>query len=275
MGRMLTLALVQMDAKMGDLEHNLERVASFTRRAATKGAQLVVFPELILTGYNQDLLGTRLVELALCRDDEPIRRLARVAGENGVYLVAGFIERRETPGVIYDSVVFCGPEGNVIDTYAKSHLFANERFHFRRGDTLSVYQTRFGKLGLLVCYDIGFPEVARIVSLEGAELLLAPAAWIVEDQDLWALHLRARALDNLVFVAGINRSGIEGNLHYIGQSMVVNPRGHIVGSLDNDQEGMLVTTIDLDEVTTARRRALHWTDRRPELYGPLATLHTY
>lgn len=275
MGRTLTLGLAQMDCEIGALEHNMERVASMTREAAAKGAQLVVFPELILTGYNQDILGPRLLELALSRDDEPIQRLARLAGENGVYLVVGFIERRETPGVIYDSVVFCGPDGKVIDTYAKSHLFATERFHFRRGDVLPVYQTRLGKLGLLVCYDIGFPEVGRIMSLQGAELLLASTAWITQDQDLWALHLRARALDNLVFVAGVNRSGEEGNLHYIGQSMLVNPRGHVVASLDHEREGVLVSTIDLDEVIAARRRALHWTDRRPELYGPMAQLDTH
>lgn len=123
----------------------------------------------------------------------------------------------------------------------------------------------------MICMDIGYPEVARILSLQGAELLLAPSAWITEDEDLWALHLRARALDNLAFVAGINRVGSEGNLHFIGQSMVVNPRGHIVSQL-NGEEGMLVTTIDLDEISLARRRALHWTGRRPELYGTIADL---
>lgn len=272
MARMLRLALVQMDARLGDLEANVERVVALTREAATRGARLVAFPELILTGYNQDLLGAKLTELALKREDEPILRLARAAGEYGVYLVVGFIERREIPGIIYNSVVFCGPDSNVIDTYAKSHLFGAERLHFHRGEVLPTYQTEFGRLGLLICYDIGFPEVARILSLKGAELLVASVAWIREDEDLWPLQLRARALDNLIFVAGVNRAGVEGELHYIGQSMVVNPRGHVLAQLDTDQEDILVTTIDLDEVAAARRGARHWTDRRPELYGPIADL---
>lgn len=272
MSRLLTLALVQMAARLGDLKTNLEQVLALTREAAAKGARLIVFPELILTGYNQDLLGAKLLELALQRGDEPIQRLAYTASEHGVYLVVGFVERREIPGVIYNSVVFCGPNGEVIDTYAKSHLWGPERLYFRRGQTLPIYQTEFGKLGLLICYDIGFPEVARIVSLRGAEILLAPSAWIREDEDLWSLHLRARALDNLMFVAGVNHVGTEGDLRYIGQSMVINPRGHILACSGTDQEDILVATIDLDEVTAARRRALHWTDRRPELYGLIADL---
>jgi predicted amidohydrolase len=123
----------------------------------------------------------------------------------------------------------------------------------------------------MICMDIGYPEVSRILSLQGAELLIAPSCWIKEDEDIWPLHLQARALDNFAFVAGVNRVGVEGKLRYIGQSMVVAPRGHILAQLD-DQEGMLITTIDLAYVPKARRRALHFTGRRPELYGSIADL---
>ena len=270
MARLVTLALAQMDAELGNLDRNLERVLAYTREASAQGAQVVVFPEMMLTGYHQDLLGSQVRELALKHSDAPIQELARAAGELGVYLLVGFIERRDDSGVIHNSLVLCGSNGQVIDTYAKSHLFSSERRHFSLGDNLPVYETEFGRLGVLICYDLCFPEVARILSLKGAELLLAPSAWGRLDEMQWPIHLRARALDNLVFAAGINRAGSEGDLHFIGQSMVVHPLGNVLAHLDADQEEMLVTTIDLDEVALARQRSDHWFDRRPELYGLIA-----
>ena len=271
MARSLTLALVQIDTKLGDLAANLEHVLQLTEEAAGQGAEFIVFPELALTGYNQELLGHKLVELALTPADEPIQQLARAAGQHNVHLVVGFIERRTIPGVVYNSIVICGPDGSVLRTYAKSHLFSSENLHFRPGASVSILNTEHGVIGPMICMDIGYPEVARILSLQGAELLLAPSAWIREDEDLWPLHLRARALDNLAFVAGINRVGDEGDLHFIGQTMLVDPRGHVLAKLGS-AEDILMATIDLGEVVTARRRALHWTGRRPELYGSISDL---
>jgi predicted amidohydrolase len=269
MGRTLTLALVQFEPVLGELSANLERVLDLTNKAAEQGAEFVIFPELALTGYNQELLGDKLVELALMPEDEPIQQLARVAGQSKVHLIVGFIEKRNIPGVVYNSIVICGPDGSILRTYAKSHLFSNENLHFRPGPTFNVLKTEYGVIGPMICMDIVYPEVARILSLEGAELLLAPSCWIKEDEDIWELHLRGRALDNLAFVVGVNRVGDEGNLHYIGHSMVINPRGHVLAELGN-QEDILFTTIDLDEVPKARRRGLQWTGRRPELYGPVS-----
>lgn len=271
MSRSLNLALVQIDTKLGDLPANLENILNLIGEAASQGAEFIVFPELALTGYNQELLGDKLVTLASTLEDEPIRKLTQAAGQHGVYLVVGFIEKRTIPGVIYNSIVICGPDGSVLGSYAKSHLFSNEHLHFRAGASLNILQTEHGVMGPMICMDIGYPEVARILSLQGAELLLAPSAWIREDEDLWALHLRARALDNLTFVAGINRVGQEENLHFIGQSMIVNPRGHILAELGGEED-ILFITIDLDEVPRARRRALHWTGRRPELYESISIL---
>lgn len=270
MARPLTLALVQMEPELGNLAANLDRVLELTSQAAGQGAEFVIFPELILTGYNQDLLRDKLTELALTPDDEPIRHLAQAAAQEKAHLVVGFIEKRTIPGVLYNSIVICGPDGSILRTYAKSHLFSGENLHFRSGASLEILSIERGVIGPMICMDIGYPEVARLLSLQGAELLIAPSAWIKEDEDLWALHLRARALDNLAFVAGINRIGVEGDLNFIGQTMIVNPRGHIMAELGREED-MLVTTIDLDEVTSARRQALHWTGRRPELYGPIAS----
>jgi predicted amidohydrolase len=268
MARPVTLGLVQTKPVLGDQSTNLEQVLSLTADAARQGAEFVIFPELALTGYNQDLLGDKLVQLALTPQDEPIQKLTQAAAQHQVYLAVGFIERRAMPGIIYNSIVICGPDGQILTSYAKAHLFSNEHLHFRTGDTIEVVPTQYGPVGPMICMDIGYPEVGRLLALQGAELLIAPSAWIRQDADIWGLHLQARALDNFIFVAGVNRVGIEGNLDFVGRSMIVNPRGHILAELDGN-EGTLIATIDLDEVTSARRRAMHLTGRRPELYGPL------
>ena len=271
MERPLTLALVQMEPILGDLPANLDRILALTQEAASRGAGLIIFPELALTGYNPVLLGERLMRLSRTAQDEPIQRLAREAGDEHVYLVFGFIERRTIPGVVYNSIAICGPDGSILRTYAKSHLFSSENLFFRAGPSLETLKTNWGILGPMICMDIGYPEVARVLTLQGAELLIAPSCWIKEDEDIWPVHLQARALDSLAFVAGINRVGAEGNLRFIGRSMIVDPRGHILHSLE-EQEDMLIATIDLADVSKARRRALHWTGRRPELYGQIADL---
>jgi predicted amidohydrolase len=183
--------------------------------------------------------------------------------------VVGFIEKRWVPGLVYNSIILIDTDGSIVSIYAKSHLFSSENLHFRAGPVLGrALQTSCGVIGPMICMDIGYPEVARIQCLQGAELLIAPSAWIVEDGDLWELLLRSRALDNLAFVIGVNHAGVEGNLHYNGQSMVIDPRGHVINSLSAD-EGILITTIDLDEVAIARRRAPRFMLRRPELYEPI------
>jgi len=177
MSRQLTLALAQMDCEPGNPEKNLARVIEHTHRARAMGAQIVAFPELILSGANLDALGARINELALTRGDEPIQKLARAARTAGVYLLAGFLERRDNSGAVYNSLAFCAPNGTVVDTYAKTHMYMTERKYFSFGHQSRVYETEFGKIGIMICYELCFPEVARIRALQGAEVLIAPAAW--------------------------------------------------------------------------------------------------
>ncbi len=269
--RPLTLALAQTNPELGNLEGNLSNILKLIEEAGRKGADFVVFPELALTGYNQELLGDKLLELALNLEDKPMKDLNEAACDSGLYVAVGFIEKRTIPGVIFNSIALFSPESLPPVSVAKVHLFTAEKLHFRAGSELKTFKIKHGTVGLFICMDIGYPEASRILALQGAELLIAPSCWIREDEDLWELHLRARALDNLLFVAGCNRAGVEGNLSYIGQSMMVDPRGHVISRLKRDDEDkLLVTKIDLDEVPKARRRALHWLGRRPELYGPVS-----
>jgi predicted amidohydrolase len=172
------------------------------------GAEFVVFSELALIGYNQDLLGDNLTKLAFAVEDEPIRKLANIARVYNVTLVVGFIGRRIIPGVEYNSIVVIDNDGTILDTYAKSHIFFKEHVNFREGQEIKVIKTRYGIIGPMICMDGAYPELARILCMKGAELLISPSAWIKEDEDLWPLMLQLRALDNIVFVVGVNHSGL-------------------------------------------------------------------
>ncbi len=263
------LAVVQMLPRLGDLDANLKMMLEKMEEAAKKGANLVLFSELALTGYNAELLGDKIVDLAISADDKPIQRLAEASRDLQVYMAAGFMERRQVPGVVYNSIVLCDPRSDKVNTYAKVHLFSAENLFFRPGTKYKVWETEFGVIGPMICMDIGFPEAGRLLCLQGAELLIAPSCWIDLDADIWPVHLQARALDNLVFTVGINRIGSEGHLNFIGESMLVSPRGQILAKL-GAEEDILYAEIDLNEIGVVRRRALHWTLRRPELYKPIS-----
>ncbi len=267
--RQLTLAISQFPSIPGDIRGNLDKMLDKMAYAASKNADYVIFSELSLTGYNCEMMDPELDKVAFSLDDWPLQELETAARKHHISAFVGFIERRVVPGVYYNSVAFINAADQSISSYAKVHLFTKEKLFFKDGESFDVCTTPHGRFGMLICMDIGFPEAARIECLAGAELLIAPSAWIEQDRDLWELHLRSRALDNLVFVAGCNHSGSEGDLNYIGESMIVDPRGHVLSCLD-EKEDMLISTIDLDEVASARRRAFHWSTRKPHMYSDIS-----
>ena len=270
MSRKVCIGLVQAASVLGEKRVNVEKGVGLIADAAAQGAQIVVLPELFTTGY--DLEDKQFVALAEKADGESVRAFRQAAKECGVYVQVGYVETRNVPGVIYNSVAFIDPEGKLVDSYAKSHLFAGERMHFARGDVFSVHDTEYGRFANMICYDIGIGEVGRIVSLMGAECMLVSSAWCKEDEDIWDHDCIARACDNLCFVAACNAVGESKHLHLIGKSKFLAPRGNLVSEAPLDTETVLVQTIDLDQVAQARRRCLYMTDRRPELYGLLTEM---
>jgi predicted amidohydrolase len=269
MNRLLRLGLVQMDAVLGDVKANLERALNYVQEARQNEVDLLCFPELFSTGYNPALLGDRYYALAETVSGPTIQQLARAARENGLHMVAPIVLERSVPGVIYNSAIVLGGDGGVLGSFSKVHLVHSERLYFRAGDEFPVFETDLGKLGIMICYDAGFPEVARLLALQGAELVLAPCAFRKADKRMWDLYFRARALDNTFFVAATNRVGREGDLHLFGSALVSNPAGTLVSESPEDQENLLVVDIDLEEVRAFRARVPFLRDRRPELYGGL------
>ena len=263
----MKLALVQFESVLGDVEASIARALPMVDEAAAAGADMVVFPELFTTGYHLDTIGPHMTELAQPIDGPAVRAMQAAARKNEVYLVAPMALYHELPGVPYNSCVFIDPDGSVQGTFDKVHLWALERFYFRAGYDYPVFETEFGRVGIMICYDIGFPETARILTLKGAELLLCPSAWHKPDRDVWDINIPARALENTVFVAAVNRYGLEGgDLYMDGASMVCGPRGQRIARLEEEAEGILYADIDFDEVRTNRTSSPYLRDRRPETY---------
>lgn len=261
------IALVQFEGEIGNVEKNVAEACGLIAQAAENGADLVILPELFSTGYHLDTIGPHILDLAEPIDGPSVRALQQAAREAKCYVVAGVALIREVGGVPYNSAVLIDREGNVAGSYDKVHLWALERFYFRAGASYPVFDTDFGRIGIIICYDLGFPEAARSLALQGADLVVCPSAWCVEDMDVWEINAPARALENTVFLAAVNRFGREGgDLYMPGRSMVCNPRGRKLGQLDEEKAGILYVDLDASDIDTYRVKSPYMRDRRADTY---------
>jgi predicted amidohydrolase len=257
-----------------DLAGNLERSASAVRQAVARGASFVVLPELVTSGYMLDSAAElRAVALEVGDDRLDIWRRA-LAGSVAV-LVAGIAELGQD-GNVYNSAVVLDATG-VVTVYRKIHLWNREKRFFTPGcHAAPVIRTPRGTVGVLVCYDLDFPEMPRSLALRGADLLLAPTNWSLlprpnGETSPQLLNARMAARANHVFVAVCDRCGIERGQRWTGGSAIVDPEGWVLATPDSkrpDPEGMALAWVDLG---ASRDRQLSevnhmWADRRPELY---------
>jgi len=251
MSRFVTIALAQNDCVLGDVDHNLTRVEDFVRQAADGGADIVCLPELGTTGYRQDLLGERLHTLAEEQDGPSSQRIGKLAAELGLYVILPLIERGTMPGVVFNSVVLINRQGKVVGNYRKNHAYAAEGHYFAAGNQMPVFDTDFGRIGIMICYDLGLPEVARILTLQGAEIIIP-----------------CRALENRLFLAAVNRVGTEGDtLVMHGKSKIVGPRGETLAEGKRFEEDLVMATVDLDDVVKARVEVPYLKSRKPTTYA--------
>ncbi|MFN8372530.1 MAG: carbon-nitrogen hydrolase family protein [Anaerolineae bacterium] len=270
--REITVAIVQMKPKLGEPEENLVKMTEMISKIASQQkVDLIVFPELITSGYE---LGVRFTELAQRVPGPTINLLAQRANEYGVYIVFGMVTKERVESVLYNSAIVVGPEGELLDVYNKIHLRGEERMAFREGYKLPVIETEVGNLGLMIGYDLAFPEVARSLALDGAEILCVVANWEASQIDEWKTYTRARAYENSVYIAACNRVGEDVTLNFGGESMVVGPRGQIYASLADETdpetgaplEGFAVARIDLDQVRKYREEYQFIQNRQPVVY---------
>lgn len=279
--RELSLGLVQCPLG-GERDENVDRVEALVRRAAAAGAQVIALPELFEGPYFPQQEDDRCFALATTLDEQPtVTRFRRLAAELEVVLPVSFFERSGT--AYYNSVVLIDADGEVLGLYRKSHIpdgpGYEEKFYFRPGDTgFKVFASRYGAIGVGICWDQWFPEAARAMTLLGAEVLLyptaigsEPAAPDVDTMEPWRRVMIGHAVANWIPVAAANRTGLEGAQTFYGSSFISSPRGDLVVDLDRNEEGVGVFRFDLETIRRERAGWGFFRDRRPDLYGPIFT----
>jgi predicted amidohydrolase len=257
---------------MADKKHNLGKMEQFVRDIlrAEKQTDLILFPELINTGYE---CGKEFFGLAEAfPDGESLRFMSELAKRFNTHILFGFAEQDPAmDGVLYNSVALIDNEGKPLGVYRKVHLFGEEALVFRPGCSYPLFRTRIGKIGIFVCWDALFPEVARIYALQGADLLAVSTNWEDPYASQWDFLTSARAFDNTLHLAAANRIGKDKTLSFFGHSRILDPMGGVIRSLDEAKEGFASAELDLEE--TRRLRAEYWTqlkDRRPDTYALLS-----
>jgi deaminated glutathione amidase len=251
--RACTVAAVQLASQSSPLTakgiktnvgHALEWA---TRCVESTGAELVVLPEAVTTGFTPALSPDELWDLV---DDvpgtltEPFQERAR---DLGVHLVWGTYERGADRGVVYNTSVLAGPDGRVLGVYRKTHPFGPELRSrggwVTPGDSVSVVQTDLGRIGMIICFDGDYPELSRIEAVQGAEIICRPSA-LLRSADLWELTCRARAYDNHVYVVGANATGSDpAGVLYFGNSLIVTPTAEVVAR-GSSHEGWVAARLD-------------------------------
>jgi N-carbamoylputrescine amidase len=280
-GRRITVAAIQC-ALGGTRAENIERVEHFVREAASRGANVVLPPELFEGPYFCREERTEwFAQARAVGEDEAVARMRQVARELGIVIPVSFFERAGQ--VHYNSLAVIDVGGEILGVYRKSHIpdgpGYEEKFYFRPGNTgFRVFGTRFGTIGVGICWDQWFPETARAMMLLGAEILFYPTAIgsephdpELDTRDPWQRAMIGHAVSNVVPVVAANRTGVESGQRFYGSSFIADERGEKKSELGRDDEGLVVATFDLDALAKARAGWGFFRDRRPELYGVLST----
>lgn len=258
----LNLSLGQMHLHLGEPDKNFERVRAWTAEAARRGSALVVFPELWSTAYDLENwrqharpLGTGLFS-----------QLRALAQEQRIAIASSILELKDDRA--FNTFVLYDAHGETRAVYRKVHLvpMLDEPKWLAAGEALTLVEMDWGCTGLGICYDLRFPEMWRTYALGGARLMLLPAEWPSRRAAHWQTLLRARAIENQVFIAACNRVGESKGEVFAGKSVVLDPWGEAVVEGGAESETLLTTEIDLAKVDEVRHRIPVFKDRRPDLY---------
>jgi len=282
----ITIAATQM-ACSWDIQSNIEKAINLVHKSADLGAQIILLQELFETPYFCINTKNEHFDLAKTLSDQPtIKKMQAIAKEREVVLPISFFEKS---GLVYfNSIVVIDTDGSIIGHYRKSHIpdfpLYEEKFYFSPGDTgFRVFNTKFAKIGIGICWDQWFPEAARVMALMGAELLLYPTAIgseldkpDLDSKNHWQNTMRGHAAANIMPVIASNRIGQESSndlsMEFYGSSFISNHLGELVSEADRESEKIITHTFDLDLIKQYRRDWGVYRDRRTDLYNEILTL---
>jgi N-carbamoylputrescine amidase len=276
----LTVAALQL-AFTDSAQENIAAVSELVREAAGRGAKLILLPELFEGHYFCRTQDEGHFARALPVDRHPaVAAMQVLAAELQVYIPTSFFEAEGHHH--YNSLAMIDDQGAVMGVYRKSHIpdgpGYSEKFYFRPGNTgFKTYRTRFGTVGPAVCWDQWYPETARSLMLQGAEILLFPTAIGAEPHDpgldtsrMWRRAMIGHAVSNVVPVVAANRIGTEHGQRFYGHSFICDERGDILAEYGDRETGVLTATLDLEQARKHRAAFGFFRDRRPDLYGRIA-----
>ena len=255
--------MAQILCEVGNVAANCNTVRRVAKQASEEGCDAVVFPEMVDTGYDM----RTIVEKASTWESGPLQLVQELASQLGVWIVCGLSEREQ--GDVYNAVAVVDRNGRLAARYRKAHLFTHigeDRF-LKHGDSLTLATIDGMQWGVMVCYDLRFPEMARSLALKGAEVIVAPSAWPFPRLNHWCTLLASRAIENQLYVVGANRAGVDGDLWFCGSSRVVDPSGVIVASAPEVGEQLLFAEIEKGRVSEMRGSMAVFEDRRSDLYS--------
>lgn len=277
MSRTVRIAVAQYAPRVGDVAGNHSAAVHWARRAAAEGVELLVLPELASSGYVFASEAEASASAQDARHGELVAGLTEVCAAAAMHCVVGVNE--QDGGVRHNSAVLIGPQGHLA-TYRKLHLFNDEQSWFEPGGELPVVELPFGRVGMVICYDLWFPEAARALALAGAEVIAVPTNWVASFRrqlfdaagycmgDIVAM---ATAGQNGVFIACADRVGVEREVRFLGCSVIVGPDGWpLQGPAGPEEETLLLADVDLDGVAAGQRRTPRnhlIGDRRPDSYN--------
>ncbi len=245
----LRVAAVQMNCVLGDWNANIEKADKLLQQASEQEAQLIVLPELFNTGYRVEEKDVLLAESIPGPTADWMVERAR---KYGVHLIGAILEKGTSNGIVYDSAIVAGPEG-IIGTYRKTHLWDRENTRFAKGEQFPVFDLGAFTLGVQICYEVGFPEGARILTFKGADVIVYPSAFGKARLYAWDIATRSRALENGAYVIAANRTGVEkGETEFGGHSRIVDPTGTVLAEA-TEEDQIIIADADLNLVVGQRR----------------------
>jgi len=266
----IKVALAQISCKRGDKAGNIRKIEREVIKAKQQGAELVIFPELSSTGYT---MRDQIYELAETIPGHSTTVLEKIAKKTGTYIIFGMPELSEkAQATVYNTAVLVGPDGFVgkyRKMYLPTHSVFEEKRYFRPGYQTAVFETELGKIGLIICYDIFFPEASRLARLKGAQLIVCISASPAIRRTFFETLTAARAIENTAFLAYVNLVGIEDGLQFWGGSRLVGPNGKTLVQAKYDEEDLVIGEINYADIRPTEAFVPILKDLRPELFDKL------
>jgi predicted amidohydrolase len=270
MKEVFKVALAQISCRQANKTENLTKIKKFVARAKKQGAELVIFPELSLTGY---VVRDEIYELAEKIPGPSTKIMEDVAKKNDIHVIFGMPEVSDkTEATLHNSAVFIGPKGFIgkyHKMYLPTHSIFEEKRYFRPGYQTAVFDTELGKLGLIICYDIYFPEVTRLTRLKGAELIVCISASPGVRRSFFEVLTVARAIENTAFLAFVNLAGIQDGLQFWGGSRLVGPSGRVLVQAKYDEDDFVMGEVNYPDIRPIEAFVPTLRDLRPELFDQL------